>query len=123
MDSEKHARSGTPDGTLKIEDWVTLQRRRKWRWAHKVATSTQEAWGPLVLKWDPSPHLGVFQNRRIGRPNLRWADDIKKYLYWTLHTTTPAESINPRFDNAWLEYARSTSHWKQLEDGYAHKSV
>ena len=110
-------------GRLKIEDWVTLQRRRKWRWANKVAISTQEAWGPLVLKWDPSPHLGVFQNRRIGRPKLRWADDIKRYLYWTLHTTTPAESINPRFDNTWLEYARSTSHWKQLEDGYANKSV
>ena len=31
-------------GRLKIEDWVTLQRRRKWRWANKVATSTQEAW-------------------------------------------------------------------------------
>ena len=24
---------------LKLEDWVSLHRRRKWRWARKVATS------------------------------------------------------------------------------------
>jgi hypothetical protein len=110
-------------GRLKMEDWVTLRKRRKWRWAHKIATTIHETWGPLVLKWDPSPHLGVFRNRNTGRPKLRWADDIKQYVYRKIHGTTPTQSINPRFDNAWLEYARNASHWKQLEDGYAQKDV
>ena len=110
-------------GRLNLDDWITLQRRRKWRWARKIATSTQEAWGPLVLKWDPSPHLGVLRNRRTGKPKARWADDIKQYIYRKIHGTTPAHSINPRFDNAWLEYARNASHWKMLEDGYAQKDV
>ena len=54
-------------GRLKMEDWVTLQKRRKWRWAHKIATTIHETWGLLVLKWDPSLHLGVFRNRNFVR--------------------------------------------------------
>ena len=108
---------------LKMEDWVALQRRGKWRWAQKIATSTQDSWGPIVLKWDPSPHLGVFRSRRTGRPRFRWTDDIRQYLYKTLHGTIPAGSINPRLDNTWLDYGRNTAHWEQMEDGCANKNV
>ena len=104
---------------LKLEDWKTIQRRRKWKWAHKVAMSTQDSWILRALNWDPSPHLGLLQNRRVGRPKKRWADDIKEYVDRTMYNATPLPSINPRLDNMyWLGHARSAVTWMQLGDGY-----
>ena len=39
---------------LNLEDWVTLQRRRKWRWARKLATKSEFNWETAALHWDPT---------------------------------------------------------------------
>ena len=108
---------------LKIKDWIHLQRQRKWRWAYKVATTKQDSWILRALTWDPSPKMNAFQNRNVGRPKLRWTDDIKQHLWRELHQTTPLPSINPRLDNGWLDHARDEDEWKRLEEGYVTRSA
>ena len=108
---------------LNMRDWVHLQRQRKWRWAKKIATSVEDSWMLRALKWDPSPQLGLFQNRNVGRPKARWTDDIKQHLWRELHQNTPPPSINPRLDNGWLHHAEDEVKWRQLEEGYVNRPV
>ena len=61
---------------LQMRDWVHLQRQRKWRWAGKIATMGHDCWIIRALTWDPSPQMSVFKNRNIGRPKMRWTDDM-----------------------------------------------
>ena len=108
---------------LQMKDWVHIQRQRKWRWAGKIATKAQDSWILRALTWDPSPHMGVLKSRNVGRPKMRWTDDIKQYLWLQLHQTTPLPSINPRLDNSWLHHAEDEIKWKQLEEGYVARPV
>ena len=83
-----------------IQDWVTIQRQRKWRWAAKVA-GEQWKWGYKALIWDPSLSLDASFHRRQARPKTRWADDIVKYVN------------NPE----WFSIATS-AEWERLEAGF-----
>jgi len=65
---------------LKLDDWVTIQRRRKWRWAHKLATNTNDTWTTTALQWDPTLDNQLKPRRRAGRPKTRWTDDIREYI-------------------------------------------
>ena len=109
---------------LKIRDWIHLQRERKWRWAAKIATSVQDSWIMRSLTWDPSSRMSLFENRNVGRPKMRWADDIKQHLWRELHQTTPLPSINPRLDNGcWLHHAKNEDTWNSLEEGYVTRRI
>ncbi len=57
-----------------VEDWVTEQRRRKWRWAGHVSRRTDGRWSTRMLYW--LPHSGA---RERGRPATRWEDDLKEF--------------------------------------------
>ena len=108
---------------LKMKDWVHLQRQRKWAWAKKIATIGEDSWILKPLKWDPSPQMNLSENRNVGRPKMRWADDIRQYLWKELHQTTPLPSINPRLDSGWLHHAQDEDRWSSLEEGYVTRRI
>ena len=55
-----------------VEDWVKVQRKRKWRFAARTALCDDGRWSTRILDWRPILHGG----RRVGAPNTRWGDDI-----------------------------------------------
>ena len=77
--------------SLGIEDWVTIQRRRKWKWARRVATDTLDKWTLKTLMWDPTLDTRHETRRHPGRPYTRWSDDITNHITQqsTQHNTTP----------------------------------
>ena len=104
---------------LNIEDWVSVQRRRKWRWAQKVAKCNGDSWILDALTWDPYPRVSVAESRRVGRPTKRWSDDLRQYIYRAVYNDENHPSIIPRLDNVeWLCHARDEAKWAQLEEGY-----
>ena len=72
---------------LHLEDWVAMQRRRKWRWAKKVATDTTTTWTTTALHWVPTLDPQLCPRRQTGWPKLRWSDDINNYLHQLQLTT------------------------------------
>ena len=110
---------------LKLEDWVSLHRRRKWRWARKVATSQGSNWSVRALTWEPGHRMPTANyTRRVGRPKLRWADDIRTHIWQKLYNTTPPPSLHARLDNrSWLHHARDREMWDKLEDSFIQRST
>ena len=63
------------------------------------------------------------ENRRVGRPNKRWSDDLRKYIYAAVYRAGTLPSIVPRLDNVqWIEHAKDEAAWAQLEKGYCEES-
>jgi hypothetical protein len=87
--------------SLHIEDWVTLQRRQKFRFAGKLARCTDQRWARILLAWQPSREFG----RRIRRPVRRWDDDIVLLV-----------------GGGWQSRASDLSFWKLLEEVYARRT-
>ena len=73
---------------LNLDDWITLQRRRKWRWVARLANTEAEAWTTQALRWDPTLDTQHNTRRRQGRPKTRWTDDIHHYLQHARELTT-----------------------------------
>ena len=104
---------------LNLEDWVSLQRRRKWKWAQRVATCTGDSWILDAVTWDPYPRVSTAESRRVGRPAKRWSDDLRQYIYRAVYTDENHPSICPKLDNVeWLCHARDEVIWVHLEEGY-----
>ena len=61
---------------MKLDDWITMQRRRKWRCAGKIAQTSFNEWIAMAIRWDPTLDLQLNARRRPGRPKTRWTDDI-----------------------------------------------
>ena len=79
------------------EDWVTMHRRRKFRFAGRTARVSDERWTQKLLHWKPAHGIG----RAVGHPVKRWADDIEKYC-----------------GGNWAELAGDENLWSAVEDGY-----
>eukprot|EP00973_Karenia_brevis_P026315 3629418-Karenia_brevis.AAC.1 len=60
-----------------LEEWVTLQRRWKWRWAGHTARREDGRWSTAVLAWTPSEG-----SRKPGHPVKRWQDGLDDYLWY-----------------------------------------
>ena len=75
---------------LGIEDWVSIHRRRKWRWARCVAIDQSNKWTLKALTWDPTLDPWYTPRRRPGRPQTRWTDDLVQ------HVTTSTQSAEER---------------------------
>ena len=110
---------------LKLEDWVSLHRRRKWKWARRVAISELPNWGRRALTWEPGHRIPSSRySRRVGRPKLRWADDIRKHIWQKLYNTTAPPSLHARLDNiSWLHHAQDHEIWDKLEDSFIQRST
>ena len=89
-----------------LEDWVSVQRRWKWRWAGHSARRTDMRWATQVLSWTPQ------QGRRSrGHPARRWQDSITGYFRF-------------RFDapaDLWITYAGDRDEWSKLEADFVKK--
>ena len=108
---------------LKLDDWVSLHRKRKWRWAKKVASSHIPNWCIRVLKWQPG-HRVVSSNysRRVGRPKLRWTDDIRSHIFEKVYNAPAPPSLHARLDNiTWLHHAQDSDLWDRLEHSFIHR--
>ena len=84
---------------LKIDDWVSGHRRRKFRWAGHVARRQDDRWAVQSLEWK-----SVDGRRNPWRPKRRWTDDLTEY-FGTLGVH--------RFD--WWSLAQDRSIWRELE--------
>ena len=83
----------------KLEDWVELQRRRKWEFAGKVARLPRERWCLRLLGW--RPWFRCHPRRRVGRPLKRWSDDLVAFA-----------------GGDWQNTARDEGMWKILNYGF-----
>ena len=83
------------------ESWVLAQRRRKWRWAGRVARLDDNRWTKQTLLWEPPAG-----ERRVGRPNRRWADAFASFF----------DSFDGVSGSDWYVYAVNAEEWKALED-------
>jgi len=93
--------------TLGIEDWVTIQRRRKWRWASRVALATDDKWITKAIEWDPLLDSRQNPRRRQGRPQKRWTDDIAEHVRQHLQQSHARAAETPRDDNT---HKTNTNH-------------
>ena len=109
---------------LKLEDWITIQRRRKWKWAQRLASKDYSDWTVCALNWDPTREPSLDARRRKGRPKTRWTDDIAKYVLSAVTNTgnpnTDLQQSNPNHE-AWLDIPRDPSLWDTLEDGFVRR--
>jgi len=78
-----------------MSDWVSMQRRMKWRLAGKLANSQDGRWSRKVLDWRPGNH-GL---RFPGRPKTRWTDQIESFA-----------------GGDWMHLAADTEEWRIYED-------
>ena len=78
-------------------DWVEAHRKRKWRFAAKMATATDGRWTTRLLDWKPAHGIG----REVGRPLTRWKDDLCHYA-----------------GDEWVTHAGDAAFWRDAEDGF-----
>ena len=78
-------------------DWKLTYRRRKWRFAGKIARQMDGRWSKLVLQSAPPPD----GSRDRGHPRLRWSDDLVKYA-----------------GGNWMTVANDEVLWGCLEEGF-----
>ena len=57
-----------------VQDWLDVQRLRKWKLAGNAARRTDRRWSNRLLDW--KPHFRTLPYRKVGRPCLRWSDPI-----------------------------------------------
>ena len=65
---------------LRINDWVSTVRQKKWQWVRKLSTMRNQEWMRQVIQWDPQHDPVYHVRRRTGRPKTRWIDDIRKHI-------------------------------------------
>ena len=87
----------------KVSDWVTEQRRRKWRWAGHVARRTDGRWTTWMLDWQPPGG-----RRAPGRPVARWEDAIVSFMQGR---------------GRWAAVAQDRDCWSGLEDEFSRGSA
>ena len=103
-DAERHMHR------LKLDDWVVMLRRRRWRWARKISEMPLDDWTALATRWEPTLDIHMHTRRRPGRPHKRWDDDINTFLQ-----TLPPQNGHTLH---WLDAARNTPEWMKLEDRF-----
>ena len=103
--AEEHMRN------LGLDDWITIQRRREWRWARTVATNAQEKWSLKAIAWAPQLDARLCPNRRQGRPVTRWRDDIDQHIH-------ESSSGNSNEMSSWIATAQNKEIWNDLEESY-----
>ena len=86
-----------------LTDWNELQRRRKWQYAGKVARFPKERWCHRILEW--RPWFRCSSKRDVGRPSLRWSDDLVAMA-----------------GGDWHQVAANVHTWDCLEEGYVQRA-
>ena len=84
---------------LGYESWELLQRKRKWRFAGKIAQSRDQRWSKKLLGW--RPWFRSIPWRGVGHPCTKWEDDLIQLA-----------------GSGWVAMARDSALWGALEAGY-----
>ena len=92
---------------LDIEEWISIQRKRKWNFAQRVALQSSSRWTHIVAKWQPEL-TSIRTSRPQGHPKKRWHDDIEKFLKSALGK----DSVD------WMQVAEDKVVWRALESDY-----
>ena len=94
---------------FKVQDWIEEQRRRKWKWAEKVASRSDERWTQEIAKWNPD------EIKIRGRPKTRWSDEINKYLAGVIRTVHRGSD--------WIKVAADSKLWRSYEEDFAKAGI
>jgi hypothetical protein len=94
--SEMHLKSAG------VEDWVSGQRRRKYRLAGHIARRTDGRWSSKLLDWEPAGY------RNVGRPKRRWEDCFNEYF----------QAACGEDAGFWQCAAQSREDWRSMEGGF-----
>ena len=86
-----------------LEYWIIGQRRRKWKWAGRVARMSTDRWAKAALLWEPSHGC-----RRVGRPCMRWEHVLEKYV-----ASFDTVELIP-----WQLLAESKADWHEMEASF-----
>lgn len=79
----------------KVSDIVKRVAKLKWQWAGHIARKS-DSWCKTILEWRPWD-----QKRPVGRPQMRWKDDIKRTA-----------------GNNWMQTAQDRTMWRKLKEAY-----
>ncbi|KAJ8712370.1 hypothetical protein PYW07_000868 [Mythimna separata] len=80
----------------KIQDVTLKIKRLKWKWSGHMIRG-KEKWNKILTQWYPREG-----NRKRGRQQKRWDDDIRQVAGKT-----------------WTRVARERSEWSRLEEAFA----
>jgi len=119
---------------LKFDNWIAMQRRRKWRWVQKLAKTTDSDWMVMATRWDPTIDKKLNARRRPGRPKTRWIDNIANHVTKTTinneHNNPATSNANSNDDDAMMndptpidskmiiQMARNAAAWAAMEEGF-----
>ena len=76
-------------GVTKVLDAVREYRKRKWRYAVKIAGMDNGRWVKKVTEWWP-----ILGKRKVGRPRRRWRDELCKYAGTNWMATARSQSCD-----------------------------
>ena len=99
---------------MKVEEWVSQQRRLHGRWAGHVLRMVDNRWTVRAMLWEPTTG-----SRRAGRPSKRWIDDIWAFCTELedsrrmTHMLRNAGKVTSQYRLKWQRL------WKRHEDGFA----
>ena len=91
---------------LRLENWIALQRRAKWKMAHNIANDTWK-WQSKAAAWNPTYDHQYKAYRKPGRQKKRWTDDIVNFLRREVG------------DTKWILLAKDKARWQVLETKFA----
>ena len=86
--------------SLRMDDWVQAQRRRKWTYAGHIMRREDSRWSNALLTWLPEHGF-----RTRGRPKIRWAQVFDNFFKLSLGVET----------GSWMMIAAERTEWKTLE--------
>ena len=89
-----------------VDDWVTAQRRRKWRLAGHTARRQDGRWSEKFLDWEP-----FCGHRPRGHPPKRWTNDLDAFSF---HLDGAPRWI-------WKAAAQNRDKWQELEDRFVER--
>ena len=91
---------------LKLDNWITIVRKKQWRWARKIATESLK-WSTKAHLWNPHVDHQWKAHRNPGRQKKRWSDNITEYI-----------KAERNGNGNWFELAADQQAWRQLEKNF-----
>ena len=87
--------------SLKIDDWITSQRKRKFSFTGHLLRRTDGRWSTTLVGW--SPEGGC---RARGRPKKRWIDVLDQFFMACFGVR----------GGGWTSLAENREDWSRMEE-------
>ena len=98
---------------LRINDWVSTVRQRKWQWVRRLSATGEQEWMRQIIQWSPQHDPVYNARRRTGRPKSRWIEDKRKYIQDSMgcDDTSTTAILNVASTDSWNDIGLTfTSH-------------